>query len=189
MSTERLLSADELTSSDLAVLATRIQRRLAGRIGLLVEVDQIDGAIVLTGRADSSRARKDAERIAESYAPDRRIVNRIRVAPDRVAATAEQANIDAGTESVDIAPLEPAAEPDENGASFPPTDPVVTLDEHARVEVLGGFTPTSMTSVDVEPSAEDALPGDEALADAVRRELHEDAATTHLTVHVLVRRG
>jgi hypothetical protein len=44
---ERIPNRSEETSSDLAVLAARIQRRLAGRIGLLVEVGQIDGAILL----------------------------------------------------------------------------------------------------------------------------------------------
>jgi osmotically-inducible protein OsmY len=43
--------------------------------------------------------------------------------------------------------------------------------------------------VEVEASAEDTLPGDEALAEAVRRELKEDAATTSLAVDVFVRRG
>ena len=75
------------------------------------------------------------------------------------------------------------------GVYFPPTDPVVTTDTRGRVQVLGGFSATSMDSVEVEPSASDALPGDEALADAIRRELREDALTTDLTVRVTVRRG
>jgi len=72
---------------------------------------------------------------------------------------------------------------------FPPTDPVITTDRHGNSRVLGGFEPTSMTSIDVARSAEDSLPGDEALADAVRRELREDAATTALAVAVTVRDG
>ena len=75
------------------------------------------------------------------------------------------------------------------GVYFPPTDPVVATDTRGRVQVLGGFSATSMDTVEVEPSASDALPGDEALADAIRRELREDALTTDLAVRVTVRRG
>jgi osmotically-inducible protein OsmY len=81
----------------------------------------------------------------------------------------------------------PVAEPDP--VYFPPTDPVVTVDDQGRIEVTGGFAPTSMSDLEVEPSAEDNQPGDEALADAIRRELHEDALTTDLRINVLVRRG
>lgn len=78
---------------------------------------------------------------------------------------------------------------EEEPAGFAPIDPVVTTDERGRLEVLGGFSPDSMSEVEVEPSAEDRLPGDEALADAIRRELREDAATTDLRIGVAVRRG
>jgi osmotically-inducible protein OsmY len=46
-----------------------------------------------------------------------------------------------------------------------------------------------MDSLEVEPSVQDTVPGDEALADAVRRELREDGSTTSLDVTVFVRRG
>ncbi|MGZ3677725.1 MAG: BON domain-containing protein [Ktedonobacterales bacterium] len=74
---------------------------------------------------------------------------------------------------------------------FAPTDPVIdsTGDEQGNVEVLGGFEPTSMDDESVAPSAEDNRPGDEALADAVRRELREDASTTDLQIHVHVVNG
>src|SRR5207248_2389579 len=71
----------------------------------------------------------------------------------------------------------------------PPTDPVVTTNRHGEAEVLGGTGPDSMDSLEVDPSAEDSVPGDEALADAIRRELREDASTTDLQVRVLVRQG
>jgi len=77
----------------------------------------------------------------------------------------------------------------EEDVVFPPTDPVVTTDRHGNTRVLGGFEPTSMTSMGVDRSAEDGRPGDEALADAVRRELREDAATTALAIAVTVRDG
>jgi hypothetical protein len=89
---------------------------------------------------------------------------------------------------------DPLSTPDDdsNGGAeptFPPVDPVLTTDTHGRPIVLGGFSPDSMSSIEVDPSAEDLVPGDEALSDAVRRELREDAATTGLPVVVFVRRG
>jgi osmotically-inducible protein OsmY len=84
-------------------------------------------------------------------------------------------------------PEDAVAEGDE--PYVPPTDPVITTGRHGEAEVLGGTSPDSMDSVEVEPSAEDNVPGDEALADAIRRELREDAATTELRIEVLVRQG
>jgi hypothetical protein len=72
---------------------------------------------------------------------------------------------------------------------FPPTDPVVAIDGRGELEVLGGWTPTSADEAEVAPSATGWRPGDEALADAVRRELREDAATTALELAVTVREG
>lgn len=83
-----------------------------------------------------------------------------------------------------------SAEPDP--AYFAPTDPVIesnTSDAQGNVSVLGGFEATSMDDETVDASAEDNRPGDEALADAIRRELREDASTTDLQVHVHVVRG
>ena len=71
----------------------------------------------------------------------------------------------------------------------PPSDPVVTIDAHGEPQVLGGFAQDALEEISVEPSAEDLQPGDEALADAIRRELREDGATTDLEIVVAVRRG
>ena len=79
--------------------------------------------------------------------------------------------------------------PEEDSAYFAPTDPVLGRDAGDNFEVVGGFAATSLTDETVDPSAEDRLPGDEALADAVRRELREDASTTDLALEVLVERG
>ncbi len=65
----------------------------------------------------------------------------------------------------------------------PPTDPVGT-----DREVIGGFSASSMDSLEVERSGDGTL-GDEAIADAVRRELREDAATTGLVLEVEVNQG
>lgn len=79
-----------------------------------------------------------------------------------------------------------AEEPDTTGeAYFPPTDPVVSTDRNGRPEILGGFAETSMDAP-VGGSVTRG-PGDEALADAVRRELSEDAATADLRIDVEVR--
>jgi hypothetical protein len=72
---------------------------------------------------------------------------------------------------------------------FPPTDPVIATDKRGNAEVLGGFSTDSMASNAVAPSVLDGVPGDEALADAIRRELREDALTTDLIVDVAVREG
>ena len=69
---------------------------------------------------------------------------------------------------------------------FAPTDPVIN--DRGR-EVVGGFERTSLDTIEVDPSTIDEEPGDEALAEAVRRELREDATTSHLRLAVDVRRG
>ncbi|HEY1295858.1 MAG TPA: BON domain-containing protein [Chloroflexota bacterium] len=71
----------------------------------------------------------------------------------------------------------------------PPIDPVITTDAHGAAHVLGGFELDSEDDLSVERSAEDRAPGDEALADAIRRELAEDSATTDLNLLVVVRNG
>ena len=81
---------------------------------------------------------------------------------------------------------DPAGEGDR--VYVPPTDPVIGVDEHARVHVLGGFSPTS-EEVEIERSALDGGYGDEALTEAIRNELREDSLTTELEIHVHVRNG
>jgi osmotically-inducible protein OsmY len=76
-----------------------------------------------------------------------------------------------------------------NDVYIPPTDPVLTIDAQDQTQVLGGFQSTSMDSVEPQASTLDRGIGDEALAEAIRQELREDAATTDLSVHVLVRQG
>lgn len=71
----------------------------------------------------------------------------------------------------------------------PPIDPVVSTDAHGAPRVLGGFDRDAEDDVSVDASAEDRRPGDEAIADAVRRELAEDSATAELNIRVSVRNG
>ncbi len=72
---------------------------------------------------------------------------------------------------------------------YAPTDPVITSDQQGNLEVLGGFSPGAMDGMTVDASAEDNTPGDEALVDAITRELREDALTTTLGIDVVVERG
>ncbi|MCC7365405.1 MAG: BON domain-containing protein [Dehalococcoidia bacterium] len=72
----------------------------------------------------------------------------------------------------------------------PPTDPVaarhpVTL----QTVIIGGLQSSSMEDISVARSALDGEYGDEAIADAIRRELLEDAATTDLAIDVEVFEG
>ena len=106
-------------------------------------------------------------------------------------AADDQLDPDFAAERTDTTSLGGAGvEPDENAdsAHSPPNDPVIGTDQHGNVRVLGGFSNSSMDSVEVERSSDGAL-GDEAIAEAILRELREDAATTNLQIDVTVRNG
>jgi hypothetical protein len=74
---------------------------------------------------------------------------------------------------------------------FPPTDPVVRPEHpsHEGAEVLGGFQPTAMDDTDLVSEATTGGPADVAIAEAVQRELREDALTTDLPIRIVVRAG
>jgi len=74
-------------------------------------------------------------------------------------------------------------------AYFAPTDPVITANAQGNIDVLGGFAASSDEDITVKRSAEDDRPGDDALADAILRELREDALTTDLDIDVEVTQG
>ena len=82
---------------------------------------------------------------------------------------------------------DPVADGDE--AYVPPTDPVTTTNAHGETSVLGGFSLSAAEQITPARSASDGQIGDEAIADAVRTVLLQDAATTDLDVRVTVRRG
>jgi len=71
----------------------------------------------------------------------------------------------------------------------PPTDPVSTVDQHGEAAILGGFGISATDDVGTDVLVDDHGYGDEAIADAVRRELREDASTTGLQVRVVARNG
>lgn len=166
-------------------LTARIERELAERAGVQAIVEETDGTILLSGRVDTLQAREAAEQLAGRIALGRRIDNQLEVESG-----------DSG--AVSTTELESAARPsemaDEDAAEgaepmFPATDPVITTDERGHAEILGGFSETSMSAPEDEPSTRRRVVGDEALADAVRRELHEDAATTELDIDVVAEGG
>lgn len=88
------------------------------------------------------------------------------------------------TDSIDV------TEVTEEEVYFPPTDSPVSAGYANNREVIeGGFEASSTSTIDVDPPASGHGPGDEALADAIRRELDQDAATAGLEVEVRVAEG
>jgi osmotically-inducible protein OsmY len=175
-----------------------------------------DDVVVITGMVDSEELRQAAFEVVKTMAPDLRIVDNLEISsilPENIEemslSEAAVGDFPAATpETGDTESLEPGDFTDQDiltnplnaaGPSgvavdeeisegeevyVPPTDPVRERDG----EVLGGFQTTSMDQVRVPRSADGEI-GDEAIAEAVRRELREDAATSGLEIYVQVRRG
>ena len=195
-----------------------IERELARRAGVHVAVEVLDNQVVLSGIVLSEGERRAALDIARDLAPQMEVVDDLEVEgvmPERIAGLdLDEADVghmtgadpdtedDESLEAGDFTDQELLRNP-EGGAGggsgglggddepsdgdevwVPPTDPVRTADN----QVLGGFGLSSMDSVRVSRSSDGSL-GDEAIEDAVRRELREDAATTDLDIHVSVRNG
>lgn len=178
--------------------------------GFPVVVEASDGAFVLTGRLASERECEAVLGLARGIAPDARFESNLEVVetrPENIArvergdARAPELAADEQERADAVAPIEPdfTDQPlevdnrhvveDAEEAYFPPTDPVSTTGTQGDAEFLGGFGPTSTDSVEVDRSALDNRIGDEAIIDAVKRELAEDALTTDLDVHVFARNG
>jgi osmotically-inducible protein OsmY len=201
-----------------AKLTARIEDQLA-EAGLQVTVESSDGSLGLYGIVDTEEARQAANDIVSQLAPDARIDNQLEVETilptnvDDFAGDQPSAELSESSAEIEAAggELEPDFTDQDTGLSgdfaqasgagssgaddpasggdavyTPPIDPVVTTDAHGLAHVLGGFG--SGEEVSVERSS-DNRPGDEALADAVRRELAEDGATAELTIFVAVRNG
>jgi osmotically-inducible protein OsmY len=174
-----------------AALARHVEQRLAAA-GFQVAVESSDGALVLSGLIETQESREAVEDIVADVAPGARIDNQLEVESiedqfepdftDRPGLSDPIGAAGAGDSNED--------DPAESGDVYtPPIDPVLTTDAHGAAKVLGGFELESDDEMTVEPSAMDRAPGDEALADAIRRELAEDAATTDLDIFVAVRHG
>lgn len=201
-----------------AALTRRLEQQLA-QAGLQVVVERSDGALVLSGIVDSEESRQAAQDIVAQAVPDAQIDNQLDVVDvlptdvDEFASDDPSADLSDSVDEIRAAggEIEPdfteragsndpigaggphdseEEDPAESGEVYtPPIDPVIQTDAYGAAHVLGGFQIDSAEDVSVEPSALDGAPGDEALADAIRRELAEDAATTDLEIVVAVRNG
>jgi osmotically-inducible protein OsmY len=197
-------------------LSTRIEREIERTTGLSVVVEDTEDGLHLSGRVDSTANGQAAEDIARMMAPGHVIKNDLEVedvwpfeagdvTPEDLSGFQD---VDSSTAGDELEPdfenqrisSDPVSAPgptssledvvdDGNVVYFPPTDPVIRVDDDANVQVLGGFSSTSTDSIEVDRSALDGRPGDEALAEAIRRELREDASTTDLRVDVVVTNG
>jgi osmotically-inducible protein OsmY len=194
-----------------------IEAQLERQAGLALIVEQEGNRLIVSGRVDTSGEREAALDIVTAMAAGRKIDDNLELdenEPDFVGETLANPIVNISDYTVvdestvgevdadfsDQAILtDPVAAPgpsdsdedpvgDGDVVYVPPTDPVVGMSETGHLEVLNGFGIDS-AEVEVEPSALDNQPGDEALAEAVLRELREDAATTDLHLHVIVRNG
>jgi osmotically-inducible protein OsmY len=195
--------------------ASLIEQRIQQDADLAIAVEEADGALRLVGLADSEEARQAADDIARAAVPDRRIINDIEI---EESAPVELDDLGAGeldseprtADGILTEEIEPSFEEQElltdpfaaSGPSsssddlvgdgdatyFPPTDPVFRVAPNGDAEIVGGFSSTSDASIEVDRSS-DGMIGDEALADAIRRELREDASTADLDIDVVVTNG
>lgn len=193
-------------------LVARIQARMPEQIDIHVSAEDAGDVITLDGTVETDQARDEAARTAAMMAPGARLVNNLRVeeptAPDlsrtpvgddvagdlyaRDAATEGGGSLNPDFTDQPLDTTVANAYDEENppeGVVFPPTDPVIMESSEGETEVLGGFAPTALEGDSVPRSALDGEPGDEAIADSVRRRLLEDASTTSLGVDVDVHRG
>lgn len=196
-----------------APLARRIAEQFA-QAGLQVTVESTEGSLLLSGIVESEEAREAAVDIVSRVLPGARIDNQIEVESilptDIDDFVGDEPTAELAETRADVAdqiepdftdhpglfdPIEASGaessnpeDPAESGEVYtPPTDPVLSTNIHGEAQVLNGFD--SDEDLEVEPSASDNRPGDEALADAVRRQLAEDSATTDLNIVVAVRNG
>lgn len=186
-------------------LAREVEQRLRDDAELYIDVSEAGGRLVLTGLLSTESERAIALDVVHEVAPDAEVDDNLEV-DGVLPGGLGVADVEAGAEDVEA--IEPgdftdqqtihfgedaagptsAFEDDEasSGAEVfvPPIDPVAT-----DREVIGGLQTSSMDDVEVEPSALDGALGDEAIRDAILRELREDAQTRDLEVDVEVTEG
>lgn len=177
-------------------LTKRIERRLAEDVEAYVAVEEDGEVIVLSGLLGAEGERQAVLDVVADVAPGRRIEDNME-APELLSEGVEEGGLmepgDFASQHILTDPLaaagagatglesDVAAEGD--AVYVPPIDPV-----GGSRTVVGGFETSSLDSLEVDRSAFGG-PGDEAIADAIRRELREDAATAGLAVGVAVRNG
>jgi osmotically-inducible protein OsmY len=210
---------DDATQPDAVTAPQRIEQALT-EVGLSIVVEDDGATLRLVGRVDTPEARVAAADVARAVAPDRHLANDLEIEevwpatpptadtlplamdpPDTAQEVRASSELepDFTDQELETSPVTMAGEagtaidPESDGETvfFPPTDPVVTIGDDGRPEVLGGFAPTAMDDADalVPPSALDGQLGDEAIADGVRLALRRDALTTDLAIDVAVAQG
>jgi osmotically-inducible protein OsmY len=197
----------------------RLERAIQDLAGVNAAVEIRDDDIIVTGMVLSDRERQAALDIVRELAPDANLIEELEVTsvlPDKLdeldlSETEVEGFAGALTGTSDNEALEPGdftdqdlqqnpnfaagpsgtADPVDDEISegdevfVPPTDPVRTSDN----EVLGGFQSSAMDDNQEVRSEVVGGPADEAIANAVREELLQDAATTALEIRVHVYRG
>jgi osmotically-inducible protein OsmY len=198
-------------------LAVEVERRLHESAELHITVEEDEGRLVLTGIIGDETERATALELVAEVAPGAEVDDNLEldeVLPNGMAGTLGNLVAPAAHESAasleelaEAETLEPgdfttqetlefgdaaagptsAFEDDEASEGdevfVPPVDPVGT-----DREVIGGLQSSAVEEIDVERSADGEL-GDEAIRDAVLRELREDAVTTALAIDVEVSSG
>lgn len=78
--------------------------------------------------------------------------------------------------------IDPAEAVEEAEPYFPPTDPVVRQGPMGETQIAGGFGTGEVPETPSHAVTRD-VPSDEALEDAIHRQLRLDASTAHLQLH------
>jgi osmotically-inducible protein OsmY len=198
----------------MSALSSQIERRLEDTADIHVAVEEYEDTLTVSGIVTTEDERDLALSIASDLADGRRVEDNIEVGgvmPEQIGnLTITEMDIPempGATAGYDEATLEPGDFQEQEGIQsawissgptsaieedivsegdnvfVPPTDPVGN-----NREVIGGLQTTSMDEVTVARSSDGTL-GDEAIADAIRQELREDAATTALEIDVSVFEG
>jgi osmotically-inducible protein OsmY len=84
--------------------------------------------------------------------------------------------------------IDPAQAVEEAEPYFPPTDPVVRQAQTGETEIAGGFGTGEVPEFPAHAVTQD-VPSDEALEDAVHRQLRLDASTAHLHLNAEASQG
>jgi osmotically-inducible protein OsmY len=189
-------------------LTEEIERQLGEQAGLYLAVQEDDeGAVVVSGMVGNAELRAAALDIVREFAGEQRIVDDIEIVdamPDALETTAEHGRLIHAPEGVTLEPgdfasqelltsAEEASGPEmsleedlvsEGDEVFvPPVDPPLR-----EGRVVGGLEFSALDDMSVEESSDHTL-GDEAIREAVLRELREDAITTEFTIEVEVIEG
>ena len=179
-----------------------IARAIEETAGLILAVQEDGAGIVVSGIVDSEAERDAALDVARAMTDGTEVVDATEILgdlPDDIEEGLADISGDASDDTVEpgdftdqniLRSAEEAGGPstsfeddevsDGATAYVPPIDPVGT-----QTEVIGGTQLSSMDSIEVDRSSDGQL-GDEAIRDAVLRELLEDSATTHLRLDVAV---